>query len=65
MPQNEVLLPTSDVCRRYNVCQRTISRWEEDDELNFPIPAVIRKRRYWRQSELDAFDRAQVTRRAA
>lgn len=53
-------LPTRDVCRRYNVSDRTIARWERDPDLKFPRPLVINRRKYFDEFELTAFDRAQV-----
>jgi len=52
------LLPTRKVCERYDRCDRTIDRWVEDKQMNFPKPRIIRRRKYWFESELDAFDSA-------
>ena len=55
------LLPTRLVCKRYGVSGRTIIRWEQDPDLNFPKPAsVINGRKYYSEAELTAFDRALV-----
>lgn len=51
-------LPTRRVCERYNVTDRTISRWERDPDLNFPQPTVINGRKYYDEVELTAWDRA-------
>jgi hypothetical protein len=40
---------------------RTLSRWELDEKLGFPKPTVIRKRRYWREDELIAWERSQAS----
>ena len=52
------MLPTRVVCKRYDVCTRTIERWVQSDTLNFPKPAVINRRKYFSESELVAWDRA-------
>jgi hypothetical protein len=52
------LVPTKHVCERYGVCDRTIDRWIADPKLGFPPPRYIRKRRYWEEAQLDAFNRA-------
>jgi hypothetical protein len=31
-------------------------RWLRDPELKFPRPKMIRRRRFWDESTLDAFD---------
>jgi predicted DNA-binding transcriptional regulator AlpA len=53
------LLPTRHVMQRYGVSDRTIDRWSADPNythLGFPQPVRINRRRYWRQTDLDAFD---------
>ena len=57
------LLPTRQVCERYGVSDRTIARWERDSDLRFPQPVTINKRKYYSESALTAFDRAQAAQR--
>jgi predicted DNA-binding transcriptional regulator AlpA len=57
------LLPTRQVCRRYNVSDRTINRWERDPDLGFPKPVVINNRKYFHECDLAAFDRAAASAR--
>jgi predicted DNA-binding transcriptional regulator AlpA len=38
----------------------TLWRWLQDEELKFPNPILIKGRRYWRWSDLDAWDEAQA-----
>jgi predicted DNA-binding transcriptional regulator AlpA len=46
------------VAARYNVTAMTIWRWLQDEKLNFPRPTLnVRKRRFWRESELVAWER--------
>jgi hypothetical protein len=59
-PPSGIRLPTVKVARRYDVCQRTIMRWEVDNRLNFPRPLVINKRKYWALEELEAWERARA-----
>lgn len=41
------------------VTDMSLWRWLNDDRLDFPKPVVIRRRRYWRQSEIAAFQTRQ------
>jgi hypothetical protein len=55
------LIPDPEVAReRYKVVLRTLARWDEKPELNFPQPIRIRGRKYRDAEELDAFDRARA-----
>jgi len=48
------------VAKRYKVSIRTVDRWLRDPNLNFPKAIKIRDRNYFREIELDAFDKAQA-----
>jgi hypothetical protein len=50
-------IPSKDVAARYNKTTRTIDNWLANDELGFPKPIVINGRKYYREDELDEFDR--------
>lgn len=50
-------LPAVAVCERYAIGKMALWRWTQDDELGFPAPIQIRKRNYWRLSDLEAFER--------
>lgn len=54
-------LTSRAVAQRYNVCRRTISRWQASGELGFPAPLLINQRRYWREADLQAWE---ISRRA-
>jgi predicted DNA-binding transcriptional regulator AlpA len=54
------LVPTKRVAERYDSSTRTIERWTDDPTLNFPKPIYIKRRRFWREDELDDFDAAQA-----
>jgi hypothetical protein len=51
-------LATAAVADRYGVGIRTIDRWLERPDLNFPKPDVVNNRRYWWLSRLRTWDRA-------
>ena len=53
-------LPTKQVCGRYLVTDRTVSRWERDPELNFPKPTVINRRKYFDEEQLARWDSEQA-----
>jgi hypothetical protein len=63
--QNIRKLPTRRVCERYAVSERTVARWERDPDLAFPQPELIRRRKYYDEALLNAWDRANATRRGA
>ncbi len=54
--QNDIRIPIGDVAKRYKRHVRTIERWIDDPELNFPRPIRIRRRRYIRAGELLAWE---------
>jgi hypothetical protein len=47
---------TGDLCKRYQNCERTIHRWQNDPKLNFPKPTIINGRKYWDWSEIFAWE---------
>jgi hypothetical protein len=49
------LMPDPKVARFFNVCQKTIDRWSDDPELNFPPRIDINGRGYRDTEKLDAF----------
>ena len=51
------LVPTRDVLKRYSIVDRTLDRWLADPELGFPRPIIVRKRRYFRECKLAAWER--------
>jgi predicted DNA-binding transcriptional regulator AlpA len=57
---NSELLPTRFLLQRYSVSDRTIDRWCNNSELGFPQPMVVNKRRYWRLSELEEWERSRA-----
>jgi hypothetical protein len=57
----EVRLPTVQVAKRFSVVVRTVERWLQDPNLNFPKPIVVNKRRYWRLEELERWERSRAS----
>ena len=62
MPKHETnpakYLSDPRVAERYDVCLRTLKRWDENPEVEFPPAIVLRNRRYREVAALDAWDRA-------
>jgi hypothetical protein len=54
------MLPTRVVCKRYDVCTRTIERWVQQPSLGFPRPAIINRRKYFSEAELIEWDRSRA-----
>lgn len=50
-------IPDREVCFRYGICSRTLSRWDRNPKLNFPQPIIINGRKYRIEEELAAWDR--------
>jgi hypothetical protein len=50
-------LPTRLLCKRFNVCDRTITRWQLDPKLGFPSPIVINGRKYFDENEIVRWER--------
>ena len=48
------------VAARYGVVVRTLDRWLDRPELNFPQPEVVNSRRYWWLNRLREWDRARI-----
>lgn len=53
-------LPARAVAERYGVHIKTVGEWVKDPTLNFPRPQWINRRRYFSETELDAFDVSQA-----
>ena len=57
------MLPLRAVCERYGVCARTVDRWLASGVLPTPA-AVINKRRYWSEQEIEQHERRTVANRS-
>jgi hypothetical protein len=60
MNDADALIPDPKVAKRYNVCNRTIARWDSNSKLGFPKPFWINNRRYRRLLELQEWERARA-----
>jgi predicted DNA-binding transcriptional regulator AlpA len=56
----DVLLPTHLLLARYDIVDRTLDRWLADERMQFPRPMVIGRRRYFKESEIVAWERARA-----
>jgi hypothetical protein len=57
---NAVYAPSGTVAARYGVSIRTIDRWLKDPKLGFPLPIVIRDKRFWAIADLEQFERSRA-----
>lgn len=62
-PEDETYLPMRRVAARFGVTRVTIWNWNNDARMAFPQPLYIGRRRYWKLSELLAFEQAKATAR--
>jgi predicted DNA-binding transcriptional regulator AlpA len=53
---DEVHLTSAKVKARYGISDMSLHRWLNDESVGFPKPLGIGKRRYWRLSDLQAFE---------
>jgi hypothetical protein len=51
------LLPRKVVSARYCRGPKTLARWSNDPEVDFPAPVDIRGLKYYREAELNDWDR--------
>lgn len=57
--QDAVLVTAGNVRARFgNISDMTLWRWMHDPKLDFPQPIIIRRRRFWRLAEIQAFERS-------
>lgn len=60
-----VFLTGPQVVARYCITQMTLWRWVRDDKLGFPQPMTVNRRRFFRLTDLVAWEQRQLTRGAA
>jgi hypothetical protein len=53
------LAPARAVCKHFNIVSRTLFRWLEDEELDFPRPVIVNSRRYFVLREIEDFEERQ------
>lgn len=56
-PVDDVFLSARQVTTRYGVSKMTLWRWLHDADMKFPEPLQIQRLRYWRASDLVAWER--------
>lgn len=62
MKPSDGYLSSAAVRARYGGCSdMTLWRWLSDDELCFPKPLRVQRRRLWRLAELEAWERERRT----
>ena len=54
-------LAAKRVQERYDITDRTLDRWLNNPEMGFPRPMVVNGRRYFRETELVAWERKRAT----
>ncbi|MDQ0395196.1 hypothetical protein [Labrys monachus] len=58
---DDVLLPTGQVAKRYHRHVRSIDRWLSNSELGFPAPDMqVNGRRFWRLATLRRWELARA-----
>jgi hypothetical protein len=58
---DDKLIGARKVRERYNdVSEMSLWRWLHDDTLAFPHPIYINGRRFWKVSQLEAWERARA-----
>jgi hypothetical protein len=57
----ESYLPATRVAQRYNVCRKTLHRWNDDASLDFPKALDIRGRLFYRVRDLETWERARAS----
>ncbi|MGO9049932.1 MAG: hypothetical protein ACLP19_17080 [Xanthobacteraceae bacterium] len=44
---------------------RSIERWQDNPELDFPKPLIVNRRKYWALEDLERWERARAAGQAA
>ena len=58
-------LPAGQVRSRYGVSDMAIWRWLHNERLGFPRPIRINGRRFWKRTELEAWEASRAAESAA
>lgn len=62
----DVMMTSAQVCARYgSITPMTLYRWVNDERLGFPQAMRINNVRYWKASEILAWERARASRSLA
>lgn len=60
MNDQDTYLNSAEVKLRYKISDPTLFRWERDDELGFPQPLILNRRKLYRLGELVAWERSRA-----
>ena len=62
MPQvtTKTYIPGPQVSRRYGVDNRTLHRWRNDSDLNFPAAMIVHGRTFFALDELETWERSRA-----
>ncbi|AWI58995.1 helix-turn-helix transcriptional regulator [Sinorhizobium fredii] len=63
--QQERYLTGPQVLDRYHISEMTLHRWQKDEKLAFPKPMIVRRRKFFREDELIAWERQRAARATA
>ena len=60
------LMNSAQVCEFFaGISPMSLWRWQNNPDLGFPSPTMIRRRRYWRREEIERFAALQSAPRVA
>lgn len=54
--KGDVLISIAELEQRYNRGRWAFDRWQRDEKLGFPRPIILRRRRYYKLREIEAFE---------
>ena len=57
-PRKSIRVPAKVVLTRYSIGDQTLRRWLADPGIGFPRPLVVRRRRYFRVEDIEAWESA-------
>lgn len=61
MQNDDALITAKTVRQRFGgISEMSLWRWSKDESLAFPTPIKIRKQRYWRLADIEAFEARQA-----
>ena len=53
-------LPGPQVSRRYGIDQRSLHRWRNDPDLNFPAAMIVHGRTFFALDELETWEKSRA-----
>ncbi|WP_112663486.1 helix-turn-helix transcriptional regulator [Microvirga flavescens] len=57
MDNNDTYLPSKKVRDRYSISEMTLWRWERDPKVAFPRPMIVNRRKLYRLTDIEAWER--------